>query len=1360
VKLYTESPGTSETGAYHTSYFDNTNISVLHPDYLISGYNDVIYPFNGNFEYYLQPGGCASGAPCSALKLTDQTAAQTVTARPTANISVPANWTVYPAATNAYADVDETNQDGNSTYIQNNADTNPVILDYAPVTAITTLITDVKVVVYATKWETSSQACGKGTGSNPYLTRNMQAVLKMGNGTVAAQASQSLNNTVNSYKQYTFTWGTNPVTGAAWTWDDIKGGLSTTSLLTGFGVQNSGTISNTCYPRITQVYLLIDATPDSSSHTYPLVIDTGSQSISGILDSLGSGVRFGFAQYATSNDGGRVLAPIDFNNMSSIADNVIKTNPSTNTPLAETEYELLNYFRQVSPVYNTSSTPKDYTVGKNTANDPYYYMYSKLGSAADRYVPCAKSYIILMTDGEPTSDTTFPSGTPVTDSNGNGRLDELALWGRTTDMRPGSCSGDASTWTFPCIPSTQNVVTYTIFLFGKGSDLLKKTAINGGFNGSGTTPPCYNTGSGHPTQDELKACYRYADGKTSGNIDPNTDPPLTYYEGSDAYELQTSLTNAIAAIMRRAASGTAVSVLTTSSRGVGSMIQAYFLPVKQEGLREVAWTGYTQNLWLDPSDNLREDTHNDLNLKLDEDNVIKLYFDSTSNETMAASFSTDALGNSDSSVPGSLASCTPAATKQFSDISYLWEGGTKLALKDPTTRTIFTSKKVINGSTSFAFSTPDFTVTNIISSATLSTALNPDTTFTSENIVRYVRGECLETGVQDNVPCGNSPNATYRDRRVTVAGGGANGNVWKLGDIISSTPKVLSSSALNTYHMEYGDLTYYNYITSTNYTQRSAISFVGANDGMLHAFRVGYLKDKSDITGTLASGVKALFKNFFGDSDTTNDRLGEEVWAYIPFNAFPYLKYLADPAYCHVYYNDLSVRLVDVSIGGSSDSPTGVRTDSSWRTLLIGGMRFGGACSGGLFPAAPPAGTPANIGFSSYYAIDITDPEHPVPLWEFSDPDMGYASTYPSIMRTGDKGANGYWYVAFGSGSKQLPKSGQDINRTTTGYVYILDVKTGALVKKIALDHNAIIGDILAVDAEKNYHSERLYFGTAYKSGTAWKGKLVNIAIPNQDLSASWSPVITYMFNDNYPFTASPDATKDVLGTTWVYAGSGKYFSDVDQIDTAQQIFLGLKDKSGIAYPLTTAAIDNKTNVTTTGTVTGTTTACVFDPGTSTFANKTLVTSISTPTQQVPSSTGWYLALATTPAAERSISRPLAVGGLVDFLTYVPSGDVCASGGNSYLYSVGYNTGVAPAAVSIRSSAITNGVTSGTVTVQKSVLLGPGAPPTGEAIIIPPPAPGQDQLKKKIQIATGVVVEAQNNPVISVISKVVSWLKK
>ena len=85
--------------------------------------------------------------------------------------------------------------------------------------------------------------------------------------------------------------------------------------------------------------------------------------------------------------------------------------------------------------------------------------------------------------------------------------------------------------------------------------------------------------------------------------------PDTYFEASDGYALEARLLSAITDILKRAASGTAASVLATNNQGAGTSVQAYFKPVVQEGLEEAMWQGYMQSLWVDPWGNLREDTN-------------------------------------------------------------------------------------------------------------------------------------------------------------------------------------------------------------------------------------------------------------------------------------------------------------------------------------------------------------------------------------------------------------------------------------------------------------------------------------------------------------------------------------------------------------------------------------------------------------------------------------------------------------------------------------------------------------------------------------------------------------------------------
>ena len=1312
-----------------------------------------------------------------------------------------ATWLPYASTSALYRTIDDKTINDSTDYMYLTSGNEVQMFNYTSFTT-SEITTTIQSVIVRFRAQKTSNGTNRITG-----------VLRVG-GTDYYDPT-NYDNLSTSWNTYQFTWTANPKrlaeciaaasadlpTCSAWQATDLTDSASA-YYVNSFGVYNVTTASSSQYPKVTWVEMSVSLTAPSGG-PYSTVINWKGEDWAyeqGIIANLGDEARFGLAYYNQGSgqesgytngryDAGYVANIVNFSQPVNMITTIHNMTPNTWTPLGETLFEMVRYFRHDAPYYSGNS-PADYRVGPSTSDDPYYFDYPSGSVMPDQYVPCAKSFILLLTDGEstkdrniPTTATGVPSGKSLQDydvdgrdgvtypSDGSDYLDDVALWARTVDARPGTCTSDKATWTFPCLPGNQSIVTYSVFMFGRASQLLKDTAINGGFEDlNGDNLP------GPDLREYMRDVYPY-----DGVLDTTNDLPLTYFEGDDGYDLEESIINAIASILRRAASGTAVSVLTTSSRGVGSMLQAYFLPIKQEGAREVTWTGYTQNIWLDLQDNLREDTVPDAQLILDQDKAVKLYYDTLSSETKVAKFTTDVNGNSDASVPGSLASCDPSETKRFGEISSIWEGGAKLALKRPSTRTIFTSKKSIVGTTTTTLDSttlPKQPLFNTSMSATLKAALNPDAIYTEDNIVGYIRGECLETSATGDSVCGGTPNATYRDRRMQVTGGDTNGNVWKLGDVITSTPKVFSSTPLNTYHLVYNDTTYMSYVSSDAYKKRSStissLGFIGANDGMLHAVRVGYLKNKSDSYGTIVSTIKALFKNFFTSTDAANDLLGEEVWAYIPYNAFPYLKYLADPTYCHIYYNDLTVNLLDVSLGGTSNpNATDVRDAGSWKTVVMGGMRFGGACSGGISPTGPPTGTPANVGFSSFYMLDVTDPENPVPLWEFTDPDLGYASSYPAVIRTGAAGVNGRWYVVLGSGSKRLPKEGQDIARSTTGYIYILDLKTGALVKKIALDHNAIVGDILAIDANMDYKSERIYFGTSYLS-TTWKGKLVSIAIPDQDLSLTWTPAITYLFSGDHLFTASPDAVLDEYRNVWVYQGSGKYYSDVDETMSEPQIFLGMKHLSSTTYPLTLTNLTNRTATTTTGIVTGTTQACIYDSE-SGFGMKTMVTSVNaTSAQAAVPANGWYVNLATSPTVERVISRPLAIGGLVDFLSYRPNSDPCAAGGDSYLYSLGYTTGVAPDNVAILSPDTTTiivGSGGGTVgnkggnigdevRVEKGIKLGPGAPPTGEAIIIPPPKEGQEKLKKKIQVATGVVVEAENETSYSLISKIVHWLKK
>src|SRR5512135_1700390 len=119
---------------------------------------------------------------------------------------------------------------------------------------------------------------------------------------------------------------------------------------------------------------------------------------------------------------------------------------------------------------------------------------------------------------------------------------------------------------------------------------------------------------------------------------------------------------------------------------------------------------------------------------------------------------------------------------------------------------------------------------------------------------------------------------------------------------------------MNNYDTRYKDISYNTatgggFVNTSGYKNRGMI-FAGGNDGMLHAFRLGQLElPTNPVNCTFASGDKACL------SDSAN--FGKEMWAFIPKNTLPYLKYLADPSYCHIYSIDLTPMVFDASIGGN-----------------------------------------------------------------------------------------------------------------------------------------------------------------------------------------------------------------------------------------------------------------------------------------------------------------------------------------------------------------------------------------------------------------------------------------------------------
>ncbi len=1012
---------------------------------------------------------------------------------------------------------------------------------------------------------------------------------------------------------------------------------------------------------------------------------------------------------ADTGEGANVIVSVGGGSLPSTIAQINLSPCNSNTQLGEALWSIAGYFARVSELDSQVGTPApmyhpaDYQT--NAQNDPLNY-----GSGGSpRYPYCAKNFVLIITDGEPCADGHLPTSpvdlrdyagtrTPTDPFNcvldnclradrtvngvasifpsklipdcpaheNYGGLEDVALWAHTTDLRSASIG-------FNNMAGTQNLTVYIVSVFGKGSTLLRYAAINGGFeDGNGNNVP--------DVQDEWD---KDGDGE-----------PDNFNEADEGQEIEAAVRNAISTMLKRASSGTAASVLASGEGSGANLVQAVFYPRRRFGNDIAWWSGVLKNVWyyIDPylvGANIREETAPDNVLDLRSDYIAQFYFDNTS-QTTRVRRTRDA--NGDGTV------LTYVDNVAFEDMLNLWEAGQLLYSRDPATRTIYTQ---VDNATMIPFDTSASSVAAIAPYTNYSAVLVP-------YLIRYIRGEDFFLDV-----AGDGTN-DVRSRTV-----GIDNNVWKLGDVIQSTPRIVGKVPLNTYDKIYADTTYRDFIRDNAYLDRGMV-FTGANDGMLHAFKMGKLE-----TPLRAPYNPVFQKARLRNMDPTTP-LGYESWAYIPKNALPYLQYLTDTDYCHLYYVDLAPYVFDASIGSTAgaDQSSQFRTKTSWRTVLVGGMRTGGACrDAGAACNSTTDGLPdcvksplAGAGYSSYFALDVTDPENPRFLWEFTDPDLGFATSGPAIVRisadnttTGVKDANlhGKWYAICASGptgpidntaTQFLGRSDQNLR------LFVVNLKTGALVRKIDTTiANAFGGSLIntAADFDLDYQDEAVYIGftrkdTAVTPATWTKGGVLRLQTLQDANPATWT--VSRLIENIGPVTTAPARLQNrYFGLNWVFFGEGRYYY-AREITTTGGVDLddpggtagypgrwlyGLKDPcftgTGLAAscpPAINLATDNVVDVTNPPFPQEAVMNC--QPGNVGCANA-----------------GWRIMLdgaTVTPAFgnERMITDSLATtsSGLVFFTTFKPYMEPCAIGGRSYLWAVRYTTGGAPVSTLLKGKAL------------------------------------------------------------------------
>jgi len=426
----------------------------------------------------------------------------------------------------------------------------------------------------------------------------------------------------------------------------------------------------------------------------------------------------------------------------------------------------------------------------------------------------------------------------------------------------------------------------------------------------------------------------------------------------------------------------------------------------------------------------------------------------------------------------------------------VWEAGKKLDAKSESSRQIWT----IANNAGISTSLNNFTTSNLSGLKNLiweNSGKSP-TDIEATNLINFVRG----IDAYDEDGDGNST-----EKR------------WKLGDIyhsrlaVAGPPSAKTSNKADDINTE----AYYRY--QKNYDNfkngnrcgiacpsRKEVVYVGANDGMLHAF----------------------------DSKT-----GAELWAFIPPTMLQSLRSMvsAKANSSHSIYGvDGSPVIKDIYYG------------NKWRTVLLAGMGRGG---------------------QGYFALDVTNPNSPTFLFAFQNDsvnkqiyhwdasgnrvDLGYvvgipterdysklgeAWSTPTIMAM-PSGNTRKWVAVFGAGYNG------GVNTDYGSAVYVIDLEDeGKVLKKIDLVDannniaNSVPATLTAITpdttSKAKYKGAMFYF--ADLEGKFWKLNLTNTG-SLYEITQFFDAEATQEKDRMAFFQVTPSIGND--GNLWMYYGTG-----------------------------------------------------------------------------------------------------------------------------------------------------------------------------------------------------------------------------
>ena len=446
----------------------------------------------------------------------------------------------------------------------------------------------------------------------------------------------------------------------------------------------------------------------------------------------------------------------------------------------------------------------------------------------------------------------------------------------------------------------------------------------------------------------------------------------------------------------------------------------------------------------------------------------------------------------------------------------------------------------------------------------------------------------------------------------------------RLGDIVNSSPMIaspLNDDGFRSARNKENDGTFtYPYLTSypaflaTKKTADKPMVYVGANDGMLHAF---------------------------------DGKTGVELFAYVPATAVGHMGNLLFPydtavgnnqIFKHRFFVDGPITLSDAFYGGA------------WKSVLVG---------------------TAGAGGRSVFGLDVTNPAgwatNPAVLWEVNDQvtdldsggvavrnNIGHVLGKPVIVPVKATDGTVSWKAVFGNGYGSI---------NNDAVLFVVDMATGAVttIKAEETARAAIangLGNVVVLDrylgtsadGGRDGFADTVYAGD--QNGAVWKFDLRNNTVP-----ATPFFVAADAGNVRQPIMGGFEAAAGPGGGVMLYFGTGSFSFEGDKVDSQLQTLYGVLDR-GVAVS-GRAALQSQT-------VNSSNTDNTLTVSTNVMAAGKLgwYLDLGVTTSNV-----------TAAARERFVGYPRIEGGVVFFPAYAPIDATCSGDGINRLYGLNALTG-------------------------------------------------------------------------------------